>query len=74
MYQFSSFTLQHTNGKVCLNATGSCSEINHWLLQLSSYTKLMLTESVLKIGNQGPSSNGTLENINLHHDVRDLKI
>ena len=47
VYQHLSFTLQHTNGKVCLNATGSCSEINHWLLQLSSYTKIKLTESII---------------------------
>ena len=68
MYQFSSFTLQHTNGKVCLNATGSCSEINHWLLQLSSYTKIKLTESILEIVKQDSSSNETLEN-RVYRDV-----
>ena len=67
MYQFSSFTLQHTNA--CLNATGSCSEINHWLLQLSSYTKLRLTEFILQIEEQDSSPNETLENISLYHDV-----
>ena len=69
MYQFSSFTLQHANGKVCLNATGSCSEINHWLLQLSSYTKIKLTETILDIRRQDSSSNETLENISLYCDV-----
>ena len=72
MYQFSSFTLQHTNGKVCLNATGSCSEINHWLLQLSSYTKLKLTESILEIEEQDSSSDETLENISLYRDVLEV--
>ena len=69
MYQFSSFTLQHTNGKVCLNATGSCSEINHWLLQLS---KIKLTESILKIVKQDSSSIETLENISLYRDVLEI--
>ena len=74
MYQFSSFTLQHTNGKVCLNATGSCSEINHWLLQLSFYTKIKLTESILEIIRQDSSSNiyDTLENISLYRDVLEI--
>ena len=73
MYQFSSFTLEHTNhGKRCLNATGSCTEINHWLLQLSSYTKIKLTESILEIVRQDSSQDETLENISLYRDV--LKI
>ena len=72
MYQFSSFTLQHTNGKVCLNATGSCSEINHWLLQLSSYTKIKLTETIIEIKGQDSSSVETLENISLYHDVLEI--
>ena len=72
VYQHLSFTMQHTNGKVCLNATGSCSEINHWLLQLSSYTKLKLTESILKIEEQYSSSNETLENISLYRDVLEI--
>ena len=72
MYQFSSFTLQHTNGKVCLNATGSYSEINHWLLQLSFYTKIKLTESILKIEKQDSSSDETLENISLYRDVLEI--
>ena len=72
MYQFSSFTLQHTNGKVCLSATGSCSEINHWLLQLSSYTKIKLTETNLNIQRRDSSSNKTLENIVLYRDVLEI--
>ena len=72
MYQISSFTLQHTNGKVCLNATGSCSEINHWLLQLSSFTKIKLNESILKIEKQDSSSDETLENISLYRDVLEI--
>ena len=72
MYQFSSFTLQHTNGKVCLNATGSCSEINQWLLQLSSYTKINLTESILKIEKKASLSDETLENISLYRDVLEI--
>ena len=72
VYQHLSFTLQHTNGKVCLNATGSCSEINHWLLQLSSYTKIKLTESILEIKGLDSSSNETLENISLYHDVLEI--
>ena len=72
MYQFSSFTLQHTNGKVCLNATGSCSEINHWLLQLSSYTKIKLTESILEIEEQESSSDVTIDNISLYRDVLEI--
>ena len=73
MYQFSSFTLQHTNGKVCLNATGFCSEIDHWLLQLSSYSKIKLTESILKIHQeQDSSSDETLENISLYRDVLEI--
>ena len=72
MYQFSSFTLQHTNGKVCLNATGSCSEINHWLLQLSSYAKIKLSESILEIKEQDSSSDETLENISLYRDVLEI--
>ena len=72
MYQFSTFTLQHTNGKVCLNATGSCCEINHWLSQLSSYTKLKLTESIFKIVEQDSSSDDTLENICLYRDVLEI--
>ena len=72
LYQFSSFTLQHTNGKVCLNATGSCSEINHWLLQLSTNTKIKLTESILVIKKQDSSSDETLENISLYHDVLEI--
>ena len=69
VYQHLSFTLQHTNGKVCLNATGSCSEINHWLLQLSSYTKIL---EILEIEEQDSSSNETLENISLYHDVLEI--
>ena len=72
VYQRLSFTLQHTNDKVCLNATGSFSEINHWLLQLSSYTKLKLTETILKIKEQDSSSDETLENISLYHDVLEI--
>ena len=72
VYQHLSFTLQHTNGKVCLNATGSCSEINYWLLQLSSYTKIKLTESILEIEEQDSSSDDTLENISLYHDVLEI--
>ena len=72
VYQHLSYTLQHTNGKVCLNATGSCSEINHWLLQLSSYTKIKLTESILKIEEQDSSSDETLENISLYRDVLEI--
>ena len=72
MYQFSTFTLQHTNGKVCLNATGSCSEINHWLSQLSSYTKLKLTESIFLIVEQDSSSDETLANISLYRDVLEI--
>ena len=52
-----------------MNATGSCSEINHWLLQLSSYTKLRLTEFVLQIERQDSSPSETLENISLYCDA-----
>ena len=75
MYQFSSFALQHTNGKVCLNATGSCSEINHWLLQLSSYTNIKLAGlSFLKVERQDSSQDETLENISLYRDVLEVLI
>ena len=41
--------LQVNNGKVSLNATGSCCAINHWLSQLSSYS---VTELILSITKQ----------------------
>ena len=71
IYQFSSFTLQHTNGKVCLNATASCSDINRWLLHVS-YTKLKLTETIFEIKQQDSSSNEKLENISLYRDVLEI--
>ena len=62
--------VQH--GNFSLSATGSCSEINHWLSLLSSYTKIKLTETILKIKGQDSLSNETLENISLYRDVLEI--
>ena len=69
MYQFSTFTLQLTNGKVCLNATGPYCEINHWLSQLSSYS-ILLTELSLSITKQ--ETDATLEGIGLFSHILEI--
>ena len=66
-YQFSTLTLQVNNGKVYLNATGSCCDINHWLSQLSSYS---VTELILSITKQ--ETDETLEGIGLFSHVLEI--
>ena len=67
-YQFfSTLTLQVNNGKVSLNATGSCCAINHWLSQLSSYS---VTELILSITKQ--ETDETLEGIGLFSHVLEI--
>ena len=64
-YQFSSLELQQANTKLCLNATGCSSAINHCLSLLSSYSKL-LTDMILCITEQDSSTDETLEGIGLY--------
>ena len=66
-YQFSTLTLQVNNGKVCLNATGSCCAINYWLSQLSSYS---VTELILSITKQ--ETDETLEGIGLFSHMLEI--
>ena len=71
-YCFTVLELLETNGKYFMEAKGSSFAINHWLLQLSSYTKIKLTESILEIEQQNSSSNETLENISFFCDVLEI--
>ena len=64
--QVSSIKLQLTNAKACLNATGSCCALNHWLSQLSSYSEL-LTDMILNITEQDSSTDDLLMGIGLYH-------
>ena len=66
-YQFSSFELQKAYANVSLNATGSCSAINHCLSLLSPYSN-QLTDIILNITKQYCSTDETLERIGLYHD------
>ena len=66
-YQFCTLTLQVNNGKVSLNATGSCCAINHWLSQLSSYS---VTELILSITKQ--KIDETLERIGLFSHMLEI--
>ena len=68
-YQFSTLTLQVNNGKVSLNATGSCCAINHWLSQLSSYS-VLLSELILSITKQ--ETDETLEGIGLFSNLLEI--
>ena len=64
-YQFSFFKLQQANAKISLNATGSYCDMNCWLSQSSSYSTL-LTDMILCITEQDPSTDDTLEGIGLY--------
>ena len=66
-YQFSSFELQKAYANVSLNATDSCSAINHCLSLLSPYSN-QLTDIILNITKQYCSTDETLERIGLYHD------
>ena len=66
-YQFSLLELRQADAKVYLNATDSCSAINHCLSLLSPYSKL-LTDIILNITKVDFSTDESLEGIGMYHD------